>query len=118
MTLSLLCLVQPSYRVVPVENRLRRDGESANVSRYDRARRFRESIQRPAARIEGVPARAADEYAIDAGRKLRRTAAEKPKADQAAQEAARECLRYRLRSFDHPHFFRRGIGDGERASRE
>src|SRR5713226_3615875 len=87
--------LQPAYRLVPDVETSRPSTECLrpNGFRHDRAIRSRKAIERAAARVVGVRPRAANDDAIDAGRKFRCPAAVESEADEAAQESACDRLR-------------------------
>src|SRR2546430_16970192 len=87
-----LQFLQPASRVVPDDPAIGRDRKllGRKILRHGRARPLRETVERAAARVVGVPPRPAREPPIDARRKLRLPPAEKPEAEQTAHEAAEE----------------------------
>src|SRR5262249_30248138 len=92
--------LQPPYLVVPDVDAVGGDRKSlcSNAFHDDPARVPGETVERAAARVVRIPASATHVDAVDAGRELRRAAAEQTEPDQSAQEAAHERLRRRLRA--------------------
>src|ERR1044071_5040878 len=103
--------------VLPIDDLAGSDGKRLrrNAFRKDRALRFREAIERAAARVVGDPELVADHDTVDAGWKLRGAIAEESQSEKTAQKSARDRLQSRLHSLGEPDSFCRWIGYGEDA---
>src|SRR5438045_9038996 len=101
LTSDLLC---NQHTVAPDDQSLgcESEGTGRDITRNDRALRFRKAIERAAARVVGQPDRAAGDHAVDAGGELRLAPAEEAQAEETAQKAAGGGLGGGLRSLTRP----------------